>query len=600
MKNNRLRRASIAMGLVGFFSVAIITAQGECAALLTRAVAALEDNCAALSRNTACYGYNLVEAGFTQAQPDDFFTLPADRASLADLSVIRTSSLDLTNDQWGVALLSVQANIPNSLPGQSVTFILLGDTELENAVTPEETFTAADPITVKITQNARVRSGPGANFNIIGIAEADTQLDADALSSDAEWLRVAFKNRPMWISRMLVQPDEALSALPQVDGTQRSTMQAFYLRNGIGASDCVEAENSLIVQGPKNITIDLTVNGANLTIGSTVVLNAVDDELVVTVIDGTVTIDEDQDGVVEQTVRTGQQSRVCLGSPQNLGIDGESNDREVSCAFSAPIDIPFEELGAQYCNLEGVPADVLAYPIDLLCAGESRETYLAEVLPPTPVAAPVQPIQPDSTTTGGTGDCSGLALIAPLGAVPLGQTTFSWSPAASVEQYFVNFYGVDGANTYGAQVDSTVTSISVDTTTVPQGDRLQWEVLGVTGGQVVCNTGRTAILQRDEPVVVVPPPANNEEGAAPVFTGSWSCSNTNVVVPWSWMNAPAGSTIHLHWTLNGITQIAIRTGASGSANAVHTGNSSTISGYLEVNPGGLIYSLPTLTNCGNA
>ncbi len=581
----RAWRGGIFVSLLCLFSVATAYAQGECASLLRKAVDAIENNCAELGRNNACYGYNLVEAGFLEEQPDDFFALPSDRSPLADLSVIRTASLDLENDQWGIAIMSVQANIPNSLPGQSVTFVLLGDTELENAVEPEESFVPAEPISVTITENARVRSGPGTNFNIIGIAEAGTTLETDARSDDGQWLRVAFENRPLWMSLSLVQADTALDTLPAFNGTQRSPMQAFYLRNGIGAADCEEADNALVVQGPKNINIDLTVNGANLSIGSTVVLTAVGDELVVTVIDGEVTIDENQDGEIEQTLVTGQQSTVCLGAPQDLGIDGESNDKVVSCAFSDPIDIPFEELGEDFCNLEGIPLNVLSYPVNLLCEGESREEYLQDVLPRS--SNPTNQQQ----TTQQRGNCAGLALISPLGSIPIGQTTFSWSPAASVDQYFVNFYGVDGANTYSTQVGSDINSISVDTMSIPQGDRLQWEVLGAKSGQIICNTGRSTLLNRADVVISAP-----VEG----FGGDWSCTANSLTLPWSWKNAPSGSTVTLYWQLDGTNQAqGSGTGESGSGVQNHTGNLSTISGFLRAEPSGFIFTLRTLTNCGD-
>ena len=40
---------------------------------------------------------------------------------------------------WGVAVMSLQADIPNTLPGQNVTFILFGDVMIENAASDEQT-----------------------------------------------------------------------------------------------------------------------------------------------------------------------------------------------------------------------------------------------------------------------------------------------------------------------------------------------------------------------------------------------------------------------------------------------------------------------------
>jgi hypothetical protein len=42
------------------------------------------------------------------------------------------SPLDMINDLWGVAVLKLQANMPGTVPGQNVTFLVFGDTSIEN------------------------------------------------------------------------------------------------------------------------------------------------------------------------------------------------------------------------------------------------------------------------------------------------------------------------------------------------------------------------------------------------------------------------------------------------------------------------------------
>ena len=93
-------------------------------------------NCVGQERNSVCYGYPRVVATFAETVAADFFTRPADRASLAALQTLQTFPLDLETDEWGIALMKAQANVPDTLPGQAVTFVLLGDTVVENAVEP--------------------------------------------------------------------------------------------------------------------------------------------------------------------------------------------------------------------------------------------------------------------------------------------------------------------------------------------------------------------------------------------------------------------------------------------------------------------------------
>ena len=75
---------------------------------------------------------------------EGFFNEPSDVTDISMIETIRTAPFNLEGEQWGVAVMVLQANLPQTLPGQNVTFILMGDTELENAVAPEDAY---DPIT---------------------------------------------------------------------------------------------------------------------------------------------------------------------------------------------------------------------------------------------------------------------------------------------------------------------------------------------------------------------------------------------------------------------------------------------------------------------
>ena len=166
-----LSRRFIILLLVGLLLLAaptVLHAQtaitdATCPALVQQALEDVGNNCDALDRNNACYGFNRVDAAFAQEQPEDFFSTPADRAVLNSLASIQTAPLDSDLELWGIATMNVQANVPGSLPGQAVVFMLLGDVAVENAVPPEEAFTPAEPINVTALVNANLRSGPGTN-----------------------------------------------------------------------------------------------------------------------------------------------------------------------------------------------------------------------------------------------------------------------------------------------------------------------------------------------------------------------------------------------------------------------------------------------------
>ncbi|MEP7293098.1 MAG: hypothetical protein ABI835_15050, partial [Chloroflexota bacterium] len=115
-----------------------LTAQdtATCPSVIQAALDEVGNNCGGLDRNSACYGYESVLASFSQPKPEDYFNQPSDRAGLIDLQGISTAPLDEQLNQWGIALMSVQANLPDTLPGQSVVFMVLGGTQVENAVAP--------------------------------------------------------------------------------------------------------------------------------------------------------------------------------------------------------------------------------------------------------------------------------------------------------------------------------------------------------------------------------------------------------------------------------------------------------------------------------
>ncbi|MEO1288779.1 MAG: thrombospondin type 3 repeat-containing protein [Chloroflexota bacterium] len=170
-------------------SVAIASAQESCSALVQDALFAVDDFCSDLGRNQACYGNVDLTA---QAQPtatDFTFETLGDVVDVEDIASLELSQLDEDAGEWGVAVMSLQADIPNTLPGQNVTFILFGDVSIENA------------------------------------------------STDAQ-----------------------------------TPMQAFYLRTGIGTTECEEApESGLLVQTPDGVEeVTFNINGVDVQIGSTV------------------------------------------------------------------------------------------------------------------------------------------------------------------------------------------------------------------------------------------------------------------------------------------------------------------------------------------
>ena len=179
-----------------FLSVSALAEANTCPAIIDTALRAVDEFCVEATRNQACYGNLALEA---EAQPGanafEFETV-GDIVDVSNLRSIQLSDIDPDLGIWGVALMRLQVNIPDTLPGQNVTFLLFGDVALR---TDEE-------------------AGPDLN-----------------------------------------------------------PMQAFYLTTGVGMPGCVEApQGGLLVQSPDGVeTVQFTVNGVDVQMGSTVFFEAV-------------------------------------------------------------------------------------------------------------------------------------------------------------------------------------------------------------------------------------------------------------------------------------------------------------------------------------
>jgi len=497
-------------------SVSVTIAQESCAAFVEEALARVGENCEEMDRNSACYGYNLVNAQFVSADVGTTFSEPADRADIAELQSIQTTAYDATNQTWGIALLQVQANIPNTIPGQNVTFVLMGDSTLENAVAPEDAVLPTDGIRVLLSAGANIHSGPGETFNVLGGAQRGTELVADGLDESGAWLRVVWQNRIGWVPLRLIEENPTVADLPTWEPDMRAPMQAFYLQTGIGQG-CVDAPtDALLIQGPDDLEVDLTVNGANIRVGSTVLLTTPDPQTMeIGVIDGQVTVLDENYEPTDTVIRSGQRSTTCISE------DG----RSTTCDFSPPENIDLETYGRDVCSYQSVPEGVLNYAVDPVCPGD-----------PLPTQPVVEAQSEASASQLPNVDCSTFELIGPFEGIDPRFNTFEWTQAPGATDYFIVFYDYLGneAGAYPTQ-ETTITLLMGD---VPTGSELQWEVRAYANGEYACVTERTPTITRlADPD---PPPSTTSADSAensPLI--AWRCLDANTIrITW---NLPPGS-----------------------------------------------------------
>lgn len=103
----------------------------QCPAIVDEALTAADTNCSDLGRNEICYGHIGVDATDADDLAITGFTTAGDILGVDRISRISTAGLNLDTNTWGVALLSLQANIPDTIPGQNVLFVVFGEASLE-------------------------------------------------------------------------------------------------------------------------------------------------------------------------------------------------------------------------------------------------------------------------------------------------------------------------------------------------------------------------------------------------------------------------------------------------------------------------------------
>jgi len=103
----------------------------SCADLIERALSLTEGYCQKIGSNEVCYGnydvYAEMIPGFSER-----FNRVGDVFPIEGFTKLQASPINLDKDVWGIAVIKLQANMPGTVPGQNVTFMVFGDTEVNN------------------------------------------------------------------------------------------------------------------------------------------------------------------------------------------------------------------------------------------------------------------------------------------------------------------------------------------------------------------------------------------------------------------------------------------------------------------------------------
>jgi len=278
--------------LVSLLLISVGTAaqDNRCPAIVKQGLDATDQVCANTGRNQACYGNVAVDFEPQPDVTDIRFEAPGDIVDVASVRLMQLSPMDADTGIWGVGLMKLQANLPDTLPGQNVMVLLFGDVEIENAA---ET---AQPILLDVTatKTINMRSGPSTNDAVVASLTNGQTVTADSRNAASDWLHIQLvENQAGWVYAPLVTAEGDVNTLPvfTAEDTKSAltTMQAFYFKSGIGDAPCAEApESGMLIQTPVGDTqIKITVNEVVIALGSTAFFQAQPgDQMAINVLEG--------------------------------------------------------------------------------------------------------------------------------------------------------------------------------------------------------------------------------------------------------------------------------------------------------------------------
>src|SRR5258706_13140810 len=102
-----------------------------CEQVLPYAQQNLSEGCNALDQNEICYGNRTNVITWQPNSGGGPFIKPGDIVGIDLVKALSAAPLNLERGEWGLSVLKMQANLPGTVAGQAITFILYGDTNIE-------------------------------------------------------------------------------------------------------------------------------------------------------------------------------------------------------------------------------------------------------------------------------------------------------------------------------------------------------------------------------------------------------------------------------------------------------------------------------------
>lgn len=271
-------------------------ASSDCAPLVEEALQVLGSSCAEVGRNEVCYGHTMVNATFRDDAVDVRFSSSGDISPLIDIDTLVTEPIDLDAGTWGVAMMRLQADLPDSDDDSSMTLVLFGDTEVISAVDPTGAALPQCSVENESGRNLDIYAGAGTNRDVVSVFPIGEQAVVNGRNENGDWVRL-FRNGSLgWLPAAELTTTCEFETLAIVDESADTSalytqpMQAFTLQTNNNSS-CEDAPDGLLVESPTGQRAHVMVNGVELEFASTGFLSGdADGNLLVSGIDGEITV----------------------------------------------------------------------------------------------------------------------------------------------------------------------------------------------------------------------------------------------------------------------------------------------------------------------
>src|SRR5258708_22511246 len=286
-------------------------------------------SCREMDRDQVCYGNPAVSATFVDSSSPVTFAKIGDIVDRSAVKALQTTPFNLERNEWGIAALKVQVNnLDGTTTGQAATFVLFGDTQWTNASPPSSASTvkSAPPpaCSASTSRLSNLRNAPVAGSQSVKVLPANTALNISGRIADGTWLFADdTKGQTGWVLASSVKLACDVTTEPVIDPnvpTVLTGLRAFYFTTGVHAqSQCKDIPQAgFMARSPTGRKVDFTVDGTDISMGSTVEFLKVGNQLIIMVLDGEITVTLNGQTV---TVRAGQQLNVNVQGdpPQAVG-----------------------------------------------------------------------------------------------------------------------------------------------------------------------------------------------------------------------------------------------------------------------------------------